>query len=131
MNLSFFLMPPHYFPIALVYHSFIACMPISFCYAHWVSQKNHHELFLPTGDCCKDKKGNEKLIAHNGDGDNISSNNKTTSKIDSKKKGKIGCHSAADAEKIRQDDPPRMLGNKVAEVIERLLSFSTHLISIG
>ncbi|XP_076820487.1 E3 ubiquitin-protein ligase E3D-like isoform X1 [Clavelina lepadiformis] len=36
-----------------------------------------------------------------------------------------------DTEKIRRDGPPRMHGSKVAEVIEKLFSFSTHLISIG
>nr|XP_002130581.1 E3 ubiquitin-protein ligase E3D isoform X1 [Ciona intestinalis] len=34
-------------------------------------------------------------------------------------------------DRIRRDGPPCMQGNKVAEVIEKLFSFSTHLISIG
>nr|CAB3267461.1 E3 ubiquitin-protein ligase E3D [Phallusia mammillata] len=53
-----------------------------------------------------------------GDHDTTQSINKTSMTI-------------SDADKIRKDGPPHIVGNKVAEVIEKLFSFSTNLISIG
>ena len=95
-----------------------------------------------TEESGKEKKPNGKLFNHSGGGDSLpGKNNFSTKEVqkghdpeDSVHKGhepEASSYTGVAAERIRQDDPPRMLGSKVAEVIERLLSFSTHLISIG
>ena len=84
-------------------------------------------------DAKQHKPSEELVVIHNGDGD---SNGDQSLKVnengkESTRKRGSNLRSPVRNEKLLKNQTSAVLGSDIAETIEKLFSFSTHLISIG